>query len=322
MCLYSRFITNRKYIPNKKNRGIIPPFNDPRVLKVPIGCGNCIECKKQKARSWQIRLTEEIRTNTNGKFITLTFSNESIKNLINDHKELQNTKGYKLDNSIATKATRLFLERWRKHYKKSLRHWLITELGHNGTENIHLHGIIWTNEQYSTIAKHWQYGYIWPRPDKHHKTYVNEKTINYIIKYVTKLDIQHKYYKNIILSSPGIGNTFLNNPNTKRNQFNETKTIETYKTRNGNEIALPIYFRNKLYTDAQREKLWLQKLDKNERWICGEMVPSSNIKQYFKLLNWYRRINAELGYGDNTKEWDKELYENHLREIQYAKRTK
>ena len=67
MCLYPKLIKNRKYIANKKNGGNIPPVNDLRVLMVPVGCGKCIECKKQKSREWSIRLQEEIRHMNNGK---------------------------------------------------------------------------------------------------------------------------------------------------------------------------------------------------------------------------------------------------------------
>jgi len=157
MCLYPKLIKNPKYKSNQKNGGIIPPITDNRVLYVPIGCQNCIECRKQKARNWHIRLLEEIKTAKNAYFITLTFSNTSIAELSKEH----TAQGYALDNAIATIATRRFLERWRKTHKKSLKHWLITELGHNGTENIHLHGILWF-EQKSDILKldqHWKYGY-------------------------------------------------------------------------------------------------------------------------------------------------------------------
>ena len=61
MCLYPNIIQNRKYIANKKNGGVIPPVNDERTLWVPVGCGKCIECRKQKARNWSVRLQEEIR---------------------------------------------------------------------------------------------------------------------------------------------------------------------------------------------------------------------------------------------------------------------
>ena len=188
----------------------MPPLIDERTLYVPVGCQNCIECDKQKRTHWRTRLLEEVKHNTQkGYFITLTFSDENYKELHNkvtnelndklkettDNKEIEklNTKktGYNLDNAIAARATRLFLERWRKKYKKSLRHWLITEIGHNGTENIHMHGIIWTDsEKIKTLAEIWNYGYIWDGNKRNEKkeNYVNAKTVNYITKYITKKD--------------------------------------------------------------------------------------------------------------------------------------
>lgn len=204
MCLYPRIINNRKYTSTKKNGGVIPAVLDERVKSVPVGCNNCIECRKKKAREWQVRLLEDIKEYKNGKFITLTFSNESIYKLSQKFKGL---KGYELDNQIATQAVRYWLERWRKKHKKSLRHWLVTELGHNGTENIHMHGIIWTDESMEEVEKQWQYGIIWKGKEKNGKleNYVNESTVNYTIKYVSKMDLKHKGYKSIILTSAGIG---------------------------------------------------------------------------------------------------------------------
>ena len=108
MCLYPRLISNRKYIANKKNGGIIPPIKDPRTLYVPIGCGNCMECAKQKSNQWRTRLLEDIKTNTNAKFITLTFSNQSIAKLTDYIYAKTQTKptGYDLDNQIAATADR------------------------------------------------------------------------------------------------------------------------------------------------------------------------------------------------------------------------
>ena len=78
MCYYSQLIKNPKYTPNKKNGGVVPYMADKRVAVVPIGCRQCKECRKAKQREWQVRLKEDIKHNTNGKFITLTFSNEWI----------------------------------------------------------------------------------------------------------------------------------------------------------------------------------------------------------------------------------------------------
>jgi len=210
MCLYPTLIKNRKYTSTKKNKGIIPPINDERVKMVPIGCQECIECRKQKARQWQVRLLEHIKTNTNGKFITLTFSNEAIKEL--DREIDNNIQGYHRDNAIATLATRRFLERYRKLHKRSIQHWLVTELGHRGTENIHIHGILWTNDNLNDIEKIWKYGFMWKGQKVNGVTrnYVNPTTVGYIMKYVMKKDEKHKTFKSKILTSPGIGNNYTN----------------------------------------------------------------------------------------------------------------
>ena len=333
MCLYPKLIKNPKYRANKKNGGVIPPVPDERVKEVPIGCGNCMECRKQKARHWQVRLLEDLREHKNGKFIALTFSDESIAKLcetIEEKSKGSRPEGYVLDNAIATLATRLFLERWRKKYKKSLRHWLVTELGHEGTENIHLHGIVWTDEDLEEVERVWQYGFVWKGKPKWkqgkiigYKQYVNEQTVNYTIKYVHKQDEQHKLYKSIILTSPGIGRGYTKRMDANRNTYNGDETNETYRTRNGYKIALPIYYRNKIYTEEQREQLWLQKLDKEERWVCGEKVNISTIEglnQYFKLLEYHRGRNAQLGYGTDEKDWNREVYEREIRKIKQETR--
>lgn len=332
MCLYPRLIKNRKYTDTKKNKGIIPKITDDRVKYVPVGCGECIECRKQKARSWQVRLLEDIKTNKNGIFVTLTFSDQEIAKLteeVNNYmlhegkiiKCKRNLTGYILDNEIATRAMRKFNERWRKHHKKAIRHWMVTELGHRGTENIHLHGIVWTDipklEAYKKIEKIWQYGHIWPREERDRRsTYVNEKTISYTIKYVSKKDIKHKTYKPIILTSAGIGKNYTETHNSTKNKYNGNKTNEAYKTSSGHKVALPIYWRNKIYNEEERERLWIQKLDKQERWVMGEKVDISTTNdQYNELLKHYREINKRLGFGTDERNYEREEYERHRREI-------
>ena len=158
MCLYPRLIKNKKYVSNKKNKGNVPIPTDERVLYVPVGCGKCIECMKQKSRAWQIRMLEEIKVNQNGKFVTFSISNKDFIELANEVK-IKSEK-HIFENEVATLAMRRFLERWRKEYKKSVRHWMVTELGHQGTERIHLHGIIFT-DNIEGINKHWKYDNIW-----------------------------------------------------------------------------------------------------------------------------------------------------------------
>lgn len=304
MCLYGKLIDNPKYKANKKNGGVIPAIPDIRVGKVPIGCKLCVECMRDRARNWGTRLQADIKENTNGKFVTLTFSNESYAKLAEG---LEGLEGYVLENAIATKAMRYFLERWRRKFGKSVRHFMVTELGHNGTENIHLHGIIWTDESYDVIRERWGYGYIWPREKwQERRTYVNERTVNYIIKYITKADVKHKQYVSAILTSDGIGSNYPKSIEAQKHKYRTGgETIEIYKTRTGTKRGLPLYWKNKFFSEDEREKLWLEKLDKMERWVMGEKIDiSKGLEEYEKALEYARRDNRKLGYGGEPLDWE------------------
>lgn len=329
MCLYPRLIQNPKYKKNKKNGGEIPAVKDHRVTIVPIGCQTCIECRQQKTREWMTRLQEDIKENKNGKFIVLTFSTENLiyitdqvqKSYAEKH-EGEMMEGYELDNQIVTYAVRHFLERWRKKYKKSLRHWLVTELGHGTTEHIHIHGILWMDDV-KKLDEIWQYGWTFKGKERYGKrgeityeNYVNANSISYITKYVTKIDYRHMAYRPIILTSPGIGNNYTKTGNYLKNKYNGKKTVETYRTSTGHKMAIPIYWRNKIYSDEQKEELWINKLDNHTRYVCGEKVDiKKDNKAYDKLVEYHRTRTAKLGYQPPEFLWKRKVYEEQQREL-------
>ena len=225
-----------------------------------------------------------------------------------------------MDNEIATYAVRHFLERWRRKYKKSVRHWLITELGHNGTENIHLHGIIFCDDV-NEVERIWNngkipYGFVWKGKKRGNRVvnYVSDRTINYIVKYCTKADPKHKSYKPKILCSKGIGKGYIKSKAFKRNKFDGENTNEVYRTKSGLKMALPIYYRNYAYTEKEREKLWIQKLDSGERWIGGDKVQADDEETINELLKYHQRQNTEMGYG-SPKTWHTQKYEEERRKL-------
>jgi hypothetical protein len=317
MCLYPTLIKNPKYKANKKNGGIAPVPVDPRVIYVPIGCGNCMECRKKKAREWKTRLSEEARTNPNGRFVTLTFNTESLQEL---SKECIG-EGYTLDNQIASLAVRRFTERWRKEHKKTIRHWFITELGQNNTEHIHLHGIIWHNEDLETtmnkIERIWKYGYVWKWKENRGRkiNYFNERSANYMCKYVMKIDHKHREYKQIILCSKGIGSGYIKSNRVADNVYKDEETRDYIKTDNGSKNAMPIYYRNKIYDDEEREKLWLIKLDQMKRYVDGQEIDISNgLDEYFTIRQQARKKNNILGFR-NYRDMERLRYEEECRKI-------
>ena len=302
MCLYPKLIVNRKYSGTKKNGGKPPTLTDERVRFVPVGCGQCIECRKQKSNEWKVRLHEELKVTKYPYFITLTFAPEELDKLCKKY-------NLKESNAIAGKAVRLFLERVRKQYKKSIRHWLITELGQDKTERIHLHGIFFMeypiNKEW--LEKFWTYG----QCDT--GQYCNSRTIFYVVKYMTKIDTKHKGYIPQIFCSAGLGKNYINNFAKQKHQYNGKNTREYYTLPNGMRMNLPIYYRNKLYTEEERERLWIHRIEEDTRYVNGIKIENvlgseEGNTRYEKVLKKAQESNIEIGFGDDSKEWRKKDY--------------
>ena len=242
--------------------------------------------------------------------MTMTFNDEEYNKLRKEIESIHKADEYEIDNQIATLAVRRFLERHRKKYGKSIKHWFVTELGSKNTERIHIHGLLWTNLSKDELKIVWKYGFL------DTGEYVNERSVAYICKYVSKKDEKHKEYNSIILCSKGIGKGYLDRTDWKNNKYNGNKTIETYTNRQGYKTALPIYYRNKVYTEEEREQLWLNKLDQETRYILGQKIDvSKNEIDYYKSLEEARRINSTLGYGNDSINWERRKYENERRKI-------
>lgn len=306
MCLYPKLIKNKKYTKNKKNGGVIPAVSDNRVLWVTAACGKCFECRKQKARAWQVRMSEELRENPNAIFVTLTISDESFEYIMDKYQIETNEECCK-------KMVRLFLERIRKETKKSIKHWFITEIGHERTERYHLHGIIWGIGIEEIVRRNWKYGFVFIG------SFVNEQTINYVVKYMLKKDKDHKEYNPTVLCSAGIGAGYLNRKDSKLNKFKGMNTNETYRLRNGTKLNLPIYYRNKIYTDDEREKLFIQKIDKGDVWICGEKIKIDDQEAYKEILEYHQKEKQKL-HGDDPQEWEVAKYLRRLNKQRQARK--
>lgn len=272
MCLYPTIMKNKRYAPKAKFSGTTRVPIDPRLYYIETKCGKCIECRKEKARNWSIRMQEELKVNPKAYFVGMSLSDESIKELI---------KKYKLkddQNEVAKKALRLWLERCRKDTGKSIRHWCITELGHKNTERIHLHGILWGEDSAELLKKHWKYGIVFIGQ------WVNNQSINYMVKYMIKPDLDHPEFQGKVLCSSGIGAKYVDGYNAVwMNRYKGEDTVETYRTQNGAKIGLPDYYRKKIYTDEEREQLTIIKMNKNEKWIGGSKVKADDYEQVLRL---------------------------------------
>lgn len=245
---------------------------------------------------------EEIKYNPkNIIFATLTFSEESLKKLEYDEKE---------PNKAAQRAISLFRKRWWKKYKTPIRHWLITEMGHDNTKRIHLHGIIWTELTEKQFEKEWGYGWIFFGHE------VSEKTINYIIKYVTKRDETNPEFNGKIFTSKGIGKEYINKNSLKRHKYQGRFTEETYKTNSGVKVALPTYYKQKIWTIQEREALRIIKEEKQVRYYNKTPIKVETTEQYREYVN-------AVKYWQSIKKYDgkrKERNMQRLCRLDYKKR--
>ena len=139
-----------------------------------------------------MRNFEQLRETPTAIFFTGTVSPER-------YDYVKNKYNLKTDNEIITKIHRLFLERIRKETGRSVNHWCVTEKGHTNTRRIHLHGLFYAREGQTKwqltklLYENWIDGY------KYYGKYANEKTINYVSKYMTKKDKDNPDYTSIVL---------------------------------------------------------------------------------------------------------------------------
>jgi len=97
-----------------------------RDLRVTVPCRNCIGCRLDRAREWQIRLTHESKGHDRQCFVTLTYRDDSLP-----------------PNGGLVKAHfQKFIRALRKHLKIKLRYYMCGEYGdQNGRP--HYHAIIY-----------------------------------------------------------------------------------------------------------------------------------------------------------------------------------
>lgn len=298
-CLHPVRIRNPRYKPNSKNGGFPDIPSDPRLAYLNVPCGKCIGCKKRKANDWRFRLWKEWQSHDPRRchFVTFTFDDEHLESLRSELSEYKNS-----DNDVCRLAVRRFLERYRKYYGKSLRHWFITELGEE-TGRIHLHGVLMNFKTGSyfrdkffvdipRLRDIWSYGHIWVG-------WMNHKTINYITKYLTKFDSTD--FKPLMLCSPGIGRSYITSRTVRMHvDYDDGQGMFFVTTSNGFKVALPRYYRKFIWDEDFLQSRYLRLLDDPPPLIFkGEVFEDKSV--YDRVVSSYTSvIDSLFGYEEKN----------------------
>lgn len=317
MCIYTTKILNKRFLPTKKNYWRPPVCTDERLRYIEIECGHCRECLKKKGREWRIRNYEQLKETPTAVYFTGTFTDKRIEIL---------SKRYNIDtnnvNEIATKEIRLFLERIRKiNNGKSVKHWIVTEKGHTNTRRIHVHGIFYAENGQTKQSLTWMLKNNWIAGYCYNGKYVNERTINYISKYLTKLDEDNRDFVGKVLCSKGLGASYVER-NKKRFEWKGEETKTYYHARNGANIAMPRYYKIKAFTEEQRELLWIYRENSGEKYVNGFkiIVKTEEDLNYYLKLKEEQKFKIEGMYGDNYEEIKRKKIERLFKIIPEARK--
>ena len=262
---------------------------------IPLPCGKCPPCKQRRTFEWAFRLSVEAQHSVASHFITLTYNDDNIPRSHNNFKSLQ-----KKDCQDFFKRLRYYIN---DRYK--IKYYLAGEYG-DTTERPHYH-LILTNLpkhdlHYINLA--WQKGHI-------HVGDVNQKTIAYTLKYLDKHSIVPKHrrddrQKEFSLKSRYIGTSYLTKANIEWHRRDIVNN--TYVTNEeGYKVPLPKFFRDMIYTDAERKLIRkhitskMEELEEKNRKLHKQNAPSIS---YDKYKETQAQARYKSFYNQNTRDYE------------------
>jgi len=208
------------------------------VEKVPVPCGKCPPCKLRRVNSWVFRMLEESKVSTSSHFVTLTYDTRFVPISKNGFMSLDKGEFPR------------FMKRLRKICPgHSLKYYAVGEYGTNN-KRPHYHAVIFNIPDISLINDAWGLGAV-------HIGNVTGDSIAYTMKYIDKNGRIPEHYRDdrvpeFPLMSKGLGKNYLSEAMI---DYHKADLSRLYVTKEGgHKIALPRYYRGKIYTDDDLKK--------------------------------------------------------------------
>lgn len=196
-----------------------------------VPCGRCLGCLSKKRQDWTFRMMQELQNATSASFITLT-----IEDSVNiDTGEI--IKPTELDKG----SLQRFFKRVRKE-TKNLKYYAVGEYG-TKTKRPHYHAIVF-NADKEVLDKKWNEG-------RTHQGDVRESSIKYVTKYILKKKVIDDPLKPFAIMSKGLGKIYLKNAE----RYHKSNFTIAISGQGDNARNIPRYYREKIFTKAERELL-------------------------------------------------------------------
>ena len=183
---------------------------------------------------------KEAEVSTSAFFVTLTYSPENTR---------ITPKGYMTTDK---RDIQLFMKRLRKLNKEKLKYYAVSEYG-GKTDRPHYH-IILFNADVETIQIAWDLGHI-------HVGNISEASVGYTMKYISKGGKIPKHQNDdrtpeFSLMSKGLGKNYLTEAMIKYHKHDDFMLDRAFiGIKDGKKIALPRYYKDKLYNDFDKFRI-------------------------------------------------------------------
>ena len=257
-----------------------------------VPCGKCYGCRLDKRQSWCFRLLQELRDRPTAFFVTFTYNDDNVPYALYDRKHLDrySTKNFdvlsKDDASALIKSLQTNLRGLTSNNRLLVRYYLIGEYGDKchitkGTNRPHYHALLYFPKGVSVhvarevILRSWSYGFI----DIDNVTFAD---INYVAKHQFKEckgnDYQRKYapiFAKMSRYKGGLGVCYL--PFLQR--LHPTRTSKLYCLLNSFKIAVPQFYRKKLFPDKMTPEENFEFLKNNQEMWHGRFAAAFGITE-------------------------------------------
>lgn len=255
---------------------------------VPVGCGKCPSCKKRRVDGWVFRLLQEEKISQTSHFITLTYDTRFVPITKNGFMTLRK------------EDFQNYMKRLRKLCPDAkLKYYAVGEYG-SQTKRPHYHAIIFNVPDTQLFVDAWflngqQIGSV-------HVGAVSGDSIAYCMKYIDKPHTRMMHgrddrEKEFPLMSKKLGANYLTDEMVAYHQSDLTRLYATKE--GGHRVALPRYYRNKIYSeDQQKQQL--------------RLIQSAVLEQDDQL-----RRDYEAVYGSNNEQISFETWKDMKRHGRY-----
>lgn len=219
--------------------------------QITVSCMKCPPCKSKRISEWWFRLNQELKIATHSQFITLTYDERNVPLTRSGRPTL--LKG-DLQN---------FFKKLRKRANGSafsnIRYYSVGEYG-GETQRPHYHAILF-NADIKTIQLSWEKGMV-------HYDPVNDATIRYTLNYLDKPRMTRKQLfgrePEFNTQSKGLGKNYLASGNMAKWHKADFSERVHIPLEDGVIMAMPRYYRLKIYTKQEQEALTTILLQKGQ----------------------------------------------------------